>query len=204
MDELVKVWVLLGSGVFLWLIPPAFKLGKIPAVMCFNGAIACLTVATTTSKRLTKVESLITRQMLIEEDLVDSELAWQADQREEELKQKYLLQPMPVEPEPEPEPVDVREQLQRNLEATDRLVNEFLDRQKKLEKPKPLLSKGSQKLLEYGSKKDWLELRTLAKNWGRNNEYNSKEVESFCQELVTAKLAEWNGDGKWRVCRETS
>lgn len=201
MDELVKVWVLLVSGLFLWLIPPAFKLGKLPAVVCFNGAIACLTVANFTSKRLIKVESLITRQTLLEEDLINSELAWQADQQEEQLKQKYLLS---HEVEPAAMEVDTREQLQRNLEATDRLVNELIDRQKKVDKPKPLLSKGGQKLLEYASKKDWLDLRTLAKNWGRNNEFNSKEVESFCQELVTAKLAEWSENKEWRVIRETS
>jgi hypothetical protein len=203
MDELVKVWVLLGSGLFLWLVPPAFKFGKIPAVICFNGAIACLTVATSTSQRLIKIESLIKRQALIEDDLIDSELAWQSDQREEQLKQHYLIDSAIQSVVNEPIETDCKAQLERNLAETDRLVNELIDRKKLEKKPEekiaPLLSKGSQKLFEYAVKKDWLELRTLAKNWGKHSDFNSKEVESFCHELVKAELAEWSDGGKWRV-----
>ena len=205
MDELVKVYVLLGSSLFLWLVPPAFKLPKLAAVISFNGSISCLIVAAATSKRLLKVEQLINKQNLLEEDLLNSELAWQADQREQELRQKYLAEPAPappvIEPEIEPDKSDsggVRQKLEGCLKATDQLINELIDRNRTAEPAPPLLSKGSQKLLEYAAKKDWLEVRTIAKNWGRHNEFNAKEIKSFCDELVKANLAEWGGE-KWRI-----
>lgn len=210
MDELIKVWILLGSSVFLWLVPPAFKFPKLAALISFNGSISCLIVAARTSKRLLKVEQLINKQSLLEDDLLNSELAWQADQREEELRQKYLAEPAPappgIEPVIEPEKSDsgnLREKLEGCLQLTDQMIDELIKRNRSADPPAPLLSKGSQKLLEYASKKDWLEIRTIAKNWGRHNEFNAKEIKSFCDELVRANLAEWSGD-KWRILADQS
>lgn len=206
MDQLLKVWILLGSSVFLWLVPPAFKFNKLLAIVCFNGSIACLIVASNTSKKLVKIEQLITKQSLLEDDLLNSELAWQADQREEELKQRYLIEPQAEPATVEAQP-NIREQFEANLAATDRLINELIQRSRTAAPPPPaepppaeppLLSQGSQKLKVYAAKKGFMDIRTLAKNWGRHHDFNAKEVKSFCDELVKANLAEWSGD-QWRL-----
>lgn len=204
MDAILKAWILLASGAFLWLVPPAFKLGKVPTLLCFQASIVCLSISTVTARKLIKIESLANKQEFIQAELIDSELSWQLDQGEEQLKQQYLINSAVSEVINEEPETDCRAQLERNLQETDRLVNELISRQKRDEPKEILLSNGSKKLLEYGKKRDWLDLRTLQKNWAKNHDFNLKELQSFCEELVKAELAEWGENKIWRVIRKTA
>jgi hypothetical protein len=200
MDSLVKVWSLLWIGFLLWAAPTACKADKEVCLFCFAGSLFCLSVATATSRTLVPLETIERKRQVMNDELTDSALAWEATQQEEVIKRQYLLDlspaPEPTAPAPENQLSD-RQQLERSMEQTNSLIDALIDRERsKKTDSQPISYTAEQQLvIELSKEFGWISAKFA---WQKRNALRKAGVDKIrevFQELANRGCGTVRGNG---------
>lgn len=198
MDHSLKPAILTGFSLSMLLSPVAFGLDKERSAFLFLLSAIGLGYAAHEYKMLLPGELEQRKIQVLQEEIANAELAATLMAELERIEQRFLALPDPEPTRAAPQTGAIAK-LEQSLTLTDRLLDELIQRERSAAAAPPAakpISQGGAKLLDYLRKKgEAIDLRTLTKNWGRNHEFNQKEVKSYCEELVRLECAVWSGDG---------